>query len=432
MPTVSICIPSYNHAVYLPAAIDSALAQTYRDLEVVVVDDGSTDDSLEIARAYERREPERVRVFTHPGNANRGISETANLAREHARGLHWSGLPSDDVMHQDRVARLMAKLARHPDLDVVYSYARYVDTAGRPLPELGLFGVDITRESHPVDLLIPGNLIAGMTVLARRERFDPVGFHEEGLVYSDWELWLRVFASLRVGFVPAVLADYRVHEANTSVGAEISVHLARQLEVIETLERKLNAVPAFRRARFRALVALEHAYLRFCIGELDVAKDHVHAAFEREPGLRASPAPLAYFLARWEADVLHPHLRAAAYSRAAARLRRTAANGGGSGLEEPPAGNFGLWLLSTQARIGEPRASRDWLRLVAAVQLVTAAREHRRAGENARAASALVQALRTYPRLLTGRTPRSFFSRSVTPRVVRAIAMRQALLGAGA
>jgi len=432
VPTVSICIPSYNHAAYLPAAIDSALAQTYRAIEVVVVDDGSTDDSLEIARAYERREPERVRVFTHPGHANRGISETANLAREHARGSHWSGLPSDDVMHPDRIDRLMAKLARHPELDAVYSYARYVDETGSPLPELGLFGVDITREPHPVDLLIPGNLIAGMTILARRKRFDPMGFHEEGIVYSDWELWLRVFASLRVGFVPAVLVDYRVHETNTSVGADVSVHIARHLEVIETLERKLDAVPAFRRARFRALVALEHAYLRFCIGELPAAKEHVLAAFEREPGLRESPAPLAYFLTRWEADVLHPHLPAAAYSQAAARLRRTAANAGGSGLEELPAGNFGLWLLSAQAGIGEPRASGGWLRLVAAVQYMTAAREHRRAGENARAATALVHALRTYPRLVAGRTPRSFFGRSVTPRVVRAIAVSQARLGAGA
>ena len=81
MPTVSICIPSYNHAPYLPAAIESALGQTYRDLEVVIVDDGSTDDSLEIARAYERREPERVRVLTHPGHVNRGTAATANLAR---------------------------------------------------------------------------------------------------------------------------------------------------------------------------------------------------------------------------------------------------------------------------------------------------------------------------------------------------------------
>ena len=421
MPTVSICIPSYNHAAYLPAAIESALGQTYRDLEVVIVDDGSTDESLEIARAYERREPERVRVFTHAGHVNRGISETANLAREHARGSVWSGLPSDDVLHAGRVERLMAKLRRNPELDVVYSYARYVDQAGRPLPEYGLFGVDITREPHPVDLLIPGNLIAGMTILARQERFDAIGFHEEGIVYSDWELWLRVFASLRVGFVPAVLVDYRIHEANTSVGAATAAHIARQLEVIETVDRKLVLIPGFRRTRFRALLALEHAYLRFCTGELDAAKDQLSTAFEREPALSESPAPLAYFIARWEADVLHPHLTASAYTRLAARLRRAAANPTAIGLPEPVPGNFGLWLLSSRPPSEAGRSAGEWLRLVAAVQHIAAAKAHRHAGEPVRAAAQMVEALRTYPRLLAGRTPRSLFSRSLQPAAVRAI-----------
>src|SRR5205823_14166180 len=99
-----------------------------------------TDDSLEIARAYARREPQRVRVLTHPGHANRGLSETGNLAYQHARGSFWSGLCSDDVLHLDRVARLMAKLRRRPELDLVYSYARYIDQGGSPLPERGLFG----------------------------------------------------------------------------------------------------------------------------------------------------------------------------------------------------------------------------------------------------------------------------------------------------
>src|SRR5437660_1542486 len=134
MPTVSICIPSYNHAAYLPAAIESALGQSYRDLEVVIVDDGSADDSLEIARAYERREPDRVRVLTHPGRANLGTAATANLARRHARGAFWSGLPSDDVLHPNRIGRLLRRFAQRPDLDILYSYARYIDESGRPRP----------------------------------------------------------------------------------------------------------------------------------------------------------------------------------------------------------------------------------------------------------------------------------------------------------
>ena len=402
MPTVSICIPSYNHAPYLPAAIESALGQTYRDLEVVIVDDGSTDDSLEIARAYERREPERVRVLTHPGHVNRGTAATANLARDVSRGSLWSGLPSDDVLHADRLERLMAHLDRRPELDLVYSYARYVDAAGRPLPERGILGTDITGERHPVDLLIPGNLIPATTVLARRDGFERIGFHEDLLVYSDWELWVRVFASARVGFVPKVLVDYRVHGANASVDLEPSVHLPRSLAVVETLERKAPSIPGLSRRRARALLALERAYLEFCAGRPEAAEASLGSAFDHDPALLESPARLAYFLTRWENDVLHPWLPAASYERLAGWLRSASPVMVDAAVAARAPGNFSVWVLSALPP-ATGRAAREWMRLVAAVQYLAASQQHRRAGSPALSAMRKVQALRTYPRLLSGR-----------------------------
>ena len=102
-PRVSVCIPSYNHAPYLPAAIESVLGQTFADFELVIVDDGSTDNSLEVAETYAARHPSKVRVHTHPGRLNRGISETVNLAYRLTRGEFWMGVPSDDVLHPDKL-----------------------------------------------------------------------------------------------------------------------------------------------------------------------------------------------------------------------------------------------------------------------------------------------------------------------------------------
>ena len=85
-PLVSVCIPSFNHARFLPAAIESVLAQTYPHIELVIVDDGSTDASLEIAQSYASRQPERVKVFVHAGNARLGTSAAANLAIEKSIG----------------------------------------------------------------------------------------------------------------------------------------------------------------------------------------------------------------------------------------------------------------------------------------------------------------------------------------------------------
>src|SRR5581483_11395810 len=141
-PPVSLCIPSYNHAQFLPAAIDSALAQTYRPIEIVVADDGSSDGSLAVARRYAARHPDLIRVHTHPGGANRGISATVNLAYAKSRGAYWSGLPSDDVLYPDKVARQVEYLEARPDLGFVYGYADLIDQSGRPLP--GRWGDDLT------------------------------------------------------------------------------------------------------------------------------------------------------------------------------------------------------------------------------------------------------------------------------------------------
>src|SRR3954468_11417826 len=106
-PLVSVMIPSYNHAPYLPAAIESVLAQTLEDFELIIGDDGSIDDSLDIARRYAEADP-RIRVLTHAAEGHRGIGATGNLMRPTARGRYWFGLPSDDVLYPDTLEREVA------------------------------------------------------------------------------------------------------------------------------------------------------------------------------------------------------------------------------------------------------------------------------------------------------------------------------------
>ena len=109
-PLVTVVIPSYNHACFLGAAIDSVLAQTYRELELVIVDDGSTDDSLLIAQSYAERFPTTIRVLTHSGRQHRGISATINATLVAARGEYWSAFASDDLLAPTKLAeRLRAR-----------------------------------------------------------------------------------------------------------------------------------------------------------------------------------------------------------------------------------------------------------------------------------------------------------------------------------
>ncbi|HEX8248689.1 MAG TPA: glycosyltransferase [Pyrinomonadaceae bacterium] len=215
-PLVSICIPSYNHARYLPATLDSALAQTYPNIEIIVLDDGSKDDSLKIAADYEARFPDRVKVYTHANGANRGISQTVNAAFAHSRGKYWMGLPSDDILYPDKIEKQVAFLEKNPELGFVYCYVDYIDSEGKPAS--GSFGRDITADPDPLKSMILENFIPGMAILARREAIARVGDHDAELIYSDWDFWVRLFSMYKGGFIPESLIGYRVHDYNTSVG----------------------------------------------------------------------------------------------------------------------------------------------------------------------------------------------------------------------
>ena len=249
-PRVSICIPSYNHARFLQTALESALSQTYQDFEIVVVDDGSTDDSLRIATDYAARHPSIVQVFSHPDRGHQGISATVNLAFKKSRGEYWCGLPSDDVFYPYKLEEQVAFLETHRDIGFVYGYAATIDEAGHLLPEI--MGADISASPDPVARLISGNAIWGMTVLARRDCVEKVGLHDETLVYSDWDLWIRILAHYKVGFMNRPLAMWRIHSNNTSIGNP-SMILQYSMDLMKALLRKAPEIGgAFASPRSRA------------------------------------------------------------------------------------------------------------------------------------------------------------------------------------
>jgi glycosyltransferase involved in cell wall biosynthesis len=292
-PKVSVTIPSYQHAKYLPAAIESVLAQKYRPLELVIVDDGSTDGSLEIARDYAGRYPDIIRVSTHPQHANRGISETVNLCFQSATGDYWMGLPSDDIIHPEKIAQQVAFLQSRPNLGWVYSYAIVVDGSGRCVPELGLLGTDITRSADVVERLILGNSIYGMTVLMRLSAVADIACHDPGLVYSDWDFWLRLASQHRPGFMPRAHLFYRVHGRNTSVGIESNLALRRSIEVLAKLRIQGNANgDYFAKLRIQALLDLQQAYFYFLMDDRSSAQRCLNAAFETDSTLATE---VAYF-----------------------------------------------------------------------------------------------------------------------------------------
>lgn len=305
-PRVSVCIASYNHAQYLPAAIESVLAQTYDDFELIIVDDGSTDGSLDIAESYARRFPDRVRVHTHDNHVNRGISETVNAAYGLTQGEFWMGLPSDDLLYPEKLARQVEFLDAHPSVGWVYSYGDWIDADGQPLPQNGRFGKDVTRAAHPLHLILERNCIPGMTALMRRSCTEKVGFHEPSLIYSDWEFWVRMLAQCRVAFMAQPLIACRVHPYNTSGGISPLENMQRGRDVLRSIRRKASQIGSdLSEPRTLSLISLQLAFYSFCLGEEDEADAMLLAAFTDDSSLSHSARFFAGWLRRRVFEIYH-------------------------------------------------------------------------------------------------------------------------------
>lgn len=288
-PKVSIFIPSFNHAQFLPASIESVLAQTYPNIELIIVDDGSSDDSLAIATSYATRHPSIVRVFTHENHANLGISTTVNEGFKRSTGEFFCGLPSDDMLMPDKVERQVRYLLSHPDVGWVYAKVQCVDAEGDAIAET--FGNDITTDPRPVERLIVANAVPGMSVLARRECFAQVGDHSADLLYSDWEFWIRMASQFRPAFMNECVVRMRFHDYNTSVGTTQDQDLNRGLEVMSSLRRNRLVFPGeLQTARSQALIETQRYRYLFCLDRLDESIKSLHTVFELFPDLQDEPA----------------------------------------------------------------------------------------------------------------------------------------------
>ena len=218
-PVLSVCVPTYNGEAYVAEALHSILHQTYAAFEVIVVDDGSTDSTLEIVRTVADTDA-RVRVYRNPHQ--RGIPGNWNTCVGFARGQYVCVFHQDDVMLPDNLARKMAVFETDPTLSLVHSLVEPLVEAGAPT-RLGNW-MEKAEADFVADglvyfrkLVLGGNCICAPTVIVRREQLQAVGGFDESLGYAcDYETWMKLCVEGRVGFVHQALVRYRWHADNAS------------------------------------------------------------------------------------------------------------------------------------------------------------------------------------------------------------------------
>ncbi|MBD3883571.1 glycosyltransferase [Phormidium tenue FACHB-886] len=204
-PTVSALMPIYNVDRYLAAAIESILAQTWTDFELIIIDDGSTDGSGKILERYARRD-ERIKLSSRE---NRGISKTRNELLAQARGEFIAIVDGDDVSMPDRFARQVGFLRGHPNVLCVGSALDWIDEQDRHLGHCEMPQTDREIQS----LLVGGiSMLHHPCTMVRRSALLQVGGYDESLVASvDLDLWLRLGELGELANLPDTLLRYRLH-----------------------------------------------------------------------------------------------------------------------------------------------------------------------------------------------------------------------------
>jgi glycosyltransferase involved in cell wall biosynthesis len=248
-PRVSIILPTWNRAVALGGAIESVVAQSFREWELLVLDDGSTDATPDIVRAWETRDP---RVHYIRNETNLGIQKTLNRGLQLARGRYGARIDDDDAWSdREKLARQVEFLDAHPDHVLVGTGVVVVDEHGAPLTRYLLPETDSAIRGR----LLMKNCFVHSTVLFRTGAVRSLGGYSEEQRHrhvEDYELWLRLGAIGKLANLPLYAVRFALAPGTLS-----------SRNKIEQFKKDIALVRAYRGRYPHALFALIYGYLRF-------------------------------------------------------------------------------------------------------------------------------------------------------------------------
>ncbi len=238
-PKVSVCIDSFNYGRFLPEAIDSVLKQSFQDFEIIIADDCSTDDSLEIAQRYARKDP---RIIVEAAPANRGMVKNRNACLARAGGEYVKWLHADDFLLSKETLGKMAKiLDTNPAVSLVASARQIVDEKSQPIATWS--GFDQARPIAGTSvinrcLFEQRNLLGGPSAVMFRRSLAGRGFDESFFVMADLEMWFHLLEQGCLAYIVDPLCAMRRHTQQQTEKDKTS--LAPALENRELLRRYLH------------------------------------------------------------------------------------------------------------------------------------------------------------------------------------------------
>jgi glycosyltransferase involved in cell wall biosynthesis len=271
-PLVSIILPTYNGSRYLDASIGSCLNQSYSNIELIVVDDCSTDATPEIIRERAARDA-RIRIVAH--ERNRKLPGSLNSGFSRARGEYLSWTSDDNLYQPYAIERMVSALRDRPDAAVVYAGYAVIGDTGQVLN---------TEPARQPSNLVLGNVV-GACFLYRREVQDAVGPYDETLFLAeDYDFWLRAAQRFQFVALDTELYFYRQHQQSLSASRCIEFSSAYCKAVTKSLGYFEATEPEYK-GRFH----FKHGVHLFAAGQIAEARDSLRRSVEEYKTLETWP-----------------------------------------------------------------------------------------------------------------------------------------------
>ncbi len=245
-PLVSVLIPCFNHEKFIGDCLNSIIAQNYRNIEIIIFDDCSRDNSYNIVLSYQKRLNELFqRVVIKRKDVNSGVVNNLNEMIQISRGTYIKELASDDFIFPNAIVDLVDFAEDHPEYDVIYSNGVFINDKDH-YPLTSVKDRKIIYNSSPpsggqlTEKLCNGCFISAPTVLIRRDTFSKYGNYNNQYVFEDWEYWIRVSETGKIGYCDTVTVAYRVLEDSMSHLSDTEVGRKKYERFTDDMEKLLE------------------------------------------------------------------------------------------------------------------------------------------------------------------------------------------------
>jgi len=215
-PLVSIVIPCYNHELFVQDSIQSVIDQSYENIELIIIDDGSQDNSVEKIQEMLEKCYSRFSRFEFRHRSNKGLSETLNEAIDWCKGKYFSAIASDDLMLKSKTETQVRFLEKNEEVVALFGSADYIDELGN-IKKVNQF---IEQEYIFNNIFLNDCQFAAPTQMMRLNTIRKIGGYNPEILVEDWYMWLKMAENGKVFCLAEKLALYRIHSSNSTKNAK--------------------------------------------------------------------------------------------------------------------------------------------------------------------------------------------------------------------